>query len=77
MYVLGLFRHCYSRTLSGFGGSTWQRTALPEDGPLAAQDAWLMAALDYVRQLMDRLDSDRFQQAMNERKTRTTTRDDE
>lgn len=54
----------------GFGSVLWQRTDLPHGGPLCEQDAWLMAALDYVRDVMNRLEADQMRQALESRKAR-------
>lgn len=34
----------------------WQRTTLPRAGGMEAQDAWLMAALDYARDVHNQIE---------------------
>jgi hypothetical protein len=53
--VLGLFHRCYAPIVMGFGGVMWQRNALPGPGSVQAQDPWLMAALDYTRDVYNAL----------------------
>jgi hypothetical protein len=52
----------------GFGAVLWERTDLPHAGALSEQDAWLMTALDYVRDLMNRLEADLAKEASEKRK---------
>ncbi len=61
--VVGLFSRCYERRLSGFDAPTWQLVALPEAGAMADQDAWTMAALAWVRNVWNRLESDLIEAA--------------
>jgi hypothetical protein len=46
----------------------WERTAWPEGSGLNDQDAWLMAALDYTRDVMNRLEVDLWNEAMEKRR---------
>lgn len=41
----------------------WERTSWPVDGGLEAQDAWLVSALDYTRDVMNRLEVDLWNEA--------------
>jgi hypothetical protein len=67
-YVLGMFKRCYAPVHTGMGAPAWQRTAFPDAGTLIDQDAWLMSALDYTRDVMNRLESDRLDEAMRKQK---------
>jgi hypothetical protein len=65
-----LFHRCYAPQLVAMGPSQWARTDLPGAGAIDAQDAWLMAALDYVRNVMNRLEVDLWNEAMKRRESR-------
>lgn len=54
----------------GLGGLVWQRIALPAAGGVADQDAWLMAALEYLGDVHNAM----ALEAMKRRKRETTTR---
>lgn len=66
-YVLGLFRRCYTRRFVPMGPHSWERTAWPDAGGLADQDAWMVEALDYTRDVMNRLEVDLWNEAMEKR----------
>lgn len=60
--AVGLFRRCYDRHgESGIG--TWRRVSLPNAGGVADQDAWTMAAIEFVRDVMNRLEVDLWKAA--------------
>lgn len=61
--MLGLFQRCYARRLTPMAPPHWERTTWPEDGGLADQDAWLVGALDYTRDVMNRLEVDLLNEA--------------
>jgi hypothetical protein len=55
--VLGLFEQCYARQFVGLAGvPVWQRVALPAGGGVSTQDAWLIAALEYVQQVRNAME---------------------
>lgn len=47
--VLRWFDWTHALTVIPMGGARFERVAWPRRGAAAAQDAWLTAALDYVR----------------------------
>lgn len=47
--VLRWFSWTHALTVIPMGGARFERVAWPRPGGAAAQDAWLTAALDYVR----------------------------
>lgn len=74
--MLGLFQRCHARVFSGMTPPQWQRTGLPGAGAIVDQDAWLMAGLDYTRDVMNRLEVDLWNEAAK-RTEKTTKRGDE
>jgi hypothetical protein len=52
-YVLRMFARCYAPVAMGLGAVMWQRVALPDPGSVRDQDAWLLSALDYVRDVQN------------------------
>lgn len=62
--VIGVFYRSHERRTNDYGLATWHRICLPEAGGLADQDAWTMQAMDFVRDVHNRLEQDRFTEAM-------------
>jgi hypothetical protein len=53
--AIGLFRRTHVLTPMMFGGFRWELRWLPATGSMGEQDAWLMAALDYLRRVYNEL----------------------
>lgn len=65
--VIDLFHRCYERRPSAFEAPSYQLVALPAVGAIADQDAWTMQALAWVRDVKNRLEQDRLNDAMKRR----------
>jgi hypothetical protein len=62
--MVGLFDRCYERHQNAFGPPSWHLASLPDSGSMADQDARTMEALAYVRDVRNRLEADRFADAI-------------
>lgn len=51
--VLRWFEATHVLEVSGFGAARYRRIGLPGPGNVGEQEAWLMAALDFVRRISD------------------------
>jgi hypothetical protein len=63
--VLALFRHCYTRRYVSMQPPTWERTAWPRGTALEHQDARDLSALEWVRDVMNRIEVDDWKRAMD------------
>ncbi len=69
--VIGLFHRCFERCRNTYDAPSWHLVALPEPGSMADQDARTMQALWFTRDVMNRLEQDRFAEAMHTRERKT------
>lgn len=70
--MLNLFRRCYTRQFVAMLPPSWERTAWPQGNALEDQDAWLLSALEWVRDVMNRIEVDEWKRAIREREGRPT-----
>ncbi len=68
--VLEVFERCYERRPSAFEAPSYQLVSLPAAGAVADQDAWTMKALAWVRDVKNRLEQDRMNEATKTRERR-------
>jgi hypothetical protein len=68
--VLEVFDRCYERRPSAFEAPSYQLVSLPAAGAVADQDAWTMKALAWVRDVKNRLEQDRLNDATKKRERR-------
>lgn len=68
--VVEIFDRCYERRTNGFDAPSYQLVSLPHAGAMGEQDAWTMKALAWIRDVKNRLEQDRMNEATKKREQR-------